>query len=429
MRNIKSLGLAAICIFSYSFLFLLRGIAIPQEEIPQHKPEKPEYQSSNNCKGCHPGIYKYWSNSMHANSISDPVFQVAYAKAITNYGVKIREFCLSCHSPTTAITKDFDLKNPVSKEGVTCDFCHTVTNVIEGKPKNSFEVQLGDTKFGPLDGVEPIGGLEFRYSALHKSAKLCAGCHELESENGVKILGTYSEWKDSPYARKGIQCQNCHMPELLDVPVVSPTVKPTSNMAHAHEFLGGHSQIRLEKAASVAMTTKREKNRILVDVYVTNEEAGHCLPTGLPTRKVVLTVSLKDKQGQVISSKEVVYEKVLSDKDGNNITAVECAMVEPVALKSDNRIKPKETRHEQLQFENIQEGIHYLVTANLRYKFEVAVLERNVMTVDMANSAKVVSEETNGGPGYEWAIPLGASFLIVIIFIAILVYGRARKVN
>lgn len=412
---------SALCLFP-----VLQSLSIAQESDSQHRPPSARYQSSNSCKGCHPGIYKYWTNSMHSHSISDPVFQMAYARAIVNYGVKVREFCLSCHSPTTNITKDYDLKDPISQEGITCDFCHTVTNVIEGKPKNSFEVQLGDTKFGPKPGIEPIGGMEFRYSALHKSAKLCAGCHELESDNGVKVLGTYTEWGSSIYAQRGIQCQNCHMPELFDVPAVAPNIRETSNMAHAHEFLGGHSQIRLEKAATLVTSAKRERDSILVDVYITNEEAGHCIPTGMPTRKVVLTVLIKDGQGQVISRQERIYEKVLLDKDGNEIKSAECVMKEATAVKSDNRIKPKETRLEQFTFANIKDGTSYIVEANLKYNFEVATLERNVMSVNMAGATKIINLEGNG-LNYELVIIIVITVLLVFAIFVVLL--RSKNVS
>lgn len=401
--------------------FVLLASGFSQGGDP-HKAEAGKYNSSNFCKTCHPGIHKYWSNSMHAYAVSDPAFQMGYARAIASYGVEIRQYCLSCHAPTTLITKDFDLKDPVTREGVTCDFCHTVSGVVEGKPRNTFEIQLGDTKFGPLQNIQPISGLEFKYSALHKSAKLCSGCHELEAPNGTKIIGTYSEWQESSYAKRGIQCQNCHMPELFDVPVVDPSVKKTSNMAHAHEFLGGHSQIRLEKAATMSVLTKRDKGVLHVDVFVTNAEAGHYLPTGLPTRKIVLVVALKNEEGKIVSSQERAYEKILIDSDRNIITETQCAMVAASGVKTDTRIKPGEVREEHFQFSGLDENQNYLVDANLQYKFEVATLERNVMTVNMVSSSKIIDNHGSSSMKY---IIIGACGAIVIVG-ALLFLARGR---
>ena len=408
------------------FLMLFQPSFLASEEVREHQPPAPRYQSAEYCRSCHPDIYKYWSQSMHAHSTSDPVFQTAFLRATSESGEKTREFCLSCHSPTTMITKDFDLKDDLSRQGVTCDFCHTVTDVIEGDHRNLFEFQLGDTKFGPLTNIQPIGNLAFRYSELHTSARLCSGCHELESVSGIKVLGTYSEWKESSYAKQGVQCQNCHMPELFNVPVVPAQIRSTANYAHAHEFLGGHSQIRLEKAASLSIVPRREGNRIFVDAFVTNEEAGHYLPTEMPTRKIVLEVSLKDEAGKTLNKRNAEYRRILADSEGKAILTAEHAMMQAARVLSDNRIKPKEVRHEVFSFANLLPLKPYLVTATLTYSFEIATPEPNMIRSEMANAVKLVPPV--GGFRYDPGIRL-----LVIIFLGlvliVLFWRIARKVR
>lgn len=403
--------------------------AFAQNDENPHNSKEAKYQSAFDCKACHPGIYDIWKKSLHADAVSDPVFQAAFVSAIAKYGPDTRAYCLSCHSPTTMITKDYDLNEPISREGVTCDFCHTITNVVEARPQKHFDIQIGNTKFGPLQGVDPIGGLEFRYSVLHQSSMLCSGCHELESIEGVKILGTYSEWKEGPYAARNIHCQNCHMPEQPGVPVVDDTIRKSSHNAHAHEFLGGHSQIRLEKSATVTVTTKSSGDSVVADVYVTNSEAGHYLPTGIPTRKLVLTVTLQDENGNVTGSFERFFEKILADKKGNEITETEVAMMEAAKILKDTRLKPKETWHEQFTFTGIQKSGAYVVNANLKYKFAVAVLERNVMSVEVANASRAVTNLGNQGVVIGQlivAIAIALVVLVTTIAIGAKIYGKKQ---
>lgn len=58
-----------------------------------------------------------------------------------------------------------------------------------------------------------------------------------------------------------------------------------------------------------------------VSVDVTNVEAGHFLPTGLPSRKVVLRVGLYDEKESKIMEKEIEYKRVLGDTQGRPIPA------------------------------------------------------------------------------------------------------------
>src|SRR3989338_992359 len=228
-------------------------------EVKNVKVEQQGFTSSSVCQNCHSEIFKSWSNSMHASSVSDSVFDASFLQAIKNKGEEARKYCLSCHSPTTRITGDYFLKSDISKEGVTCDFCHTINSVNLDKNHPEIESLPGVMIRGPLSDISsPAHNVQ--KSVLHLKSELCAGCHELKGENGVQILSTYSEWKESPYMKRDIQCQNCHMPELFGVSIVNSDVKATQNFAKDHAVLGGHSQIKLSKAASVSTKVKVEND-------------------------------------------------------------------------------------------------------------------------------------------------------------------------
>jgi len=352
------------------------------------KVEREGFTSSSVCKNCHSGIFKSWSNSMHAFSVSDPVFEASYLQAIKNKGEEARRFCLSCHSPTTRITGDYFLNSNISKEGVTCDFCHTVTSVDLDSNTPKIINQVGAIIRGPFSDVtSPAHNIE--RSDLHLKSELCAGCHELKGENGVPILSTYSEWKEGPYREQGIQCQNCHMPEMFNVPDVNPDVKVTRNFAKDHAVLGGHSQIKLSKAATISTKVKLENNKAVVEALVHNRESGHKIPTGTPARKIILEVALSDKGGKILSTQSRTYQKVMVDDSGNILTEGGDIFLKSDRVLSDNRIAPKEVRKEVFEFP-VPKGLSgFKVESTLKYEFQTPVISLQNMQVEIAKDVHV----------------------------------------
>ena len=376
------------------------------------KVKREGFTSSKICRNCHSEIYKSWSNSMHAASISDPVFEVSYLQAIKNKGENARKFCLSCHSPTTRITGDYFLKSDISKEGITCDFCHTITSVNLEKNLPEITNQVSSIIRGPFGNVaSPAHGIE--QSDLHTKSELCAGCHELKGENGVSILSTYSEWKESPYMKEGIQCQNCHMPELFNVPDVNPEVKVTKNFAKDHAVLGGHSQIKISKAATVSTQVKLKNSKVIVKTSVNNRESGHKIPTGTPARKIILEVSLADKNGKILATQSRTYQKVMVDDSGNILTESTDIFLKSARVLSDNRIAPKEVRKEQFEFPLPAGLIDFRVESTLKYVFQTPVISLQNMQVEMAKDVYV----NDKGGFAEERVPSNI-YVIIVAFVA-----------
>jgi len=75
--------------------------------------KKEGYSESQICGKCHTGIYKEWENSLHASSLSDPVFLGVFNEVERDK----KSFCLKCHVPTVRVTRNWDLAQPISKEG------------------------------------------------------------------------------------------------------------------------------------------------------------------------------------------------------------------------------------------------------------------------------------------------------------------------
>lgn len=202
------------------------------------------YGSAKTCGACHEDIYRMWSRSLHAMSLSDPIFEAAYLQVLRATDGKARQTCLRCHAPTTRATRDFALENPVSQEGVTCDFCHTITAVNMKHPTEPYTMVPGKAKAGPFRDVTSPGHQTFR-SRVHETSELCGACHQYVAPNGTALLSTYSEWKLSVYAMNGVQCQDCHMPTVKEATTVKAGVRVSADRVNKHDLQGGHSEEQL----------------------------------------------------------------------------------------------------------------------------------------------------------------------------------------
>lgn len=348
------------------------------------------FTPSSECGNCHTDIYREWKNSLHAQSVTDPVFKNAYNK-IKDENQKKK--CLNCHSPTVLLTKDYKIEEKITKEGVTCDFCHSV----KGMKDNSYIIEVGEYKYGPFKPVLKSFelGHKSKYSELHKKSEFCKGCHEYKNRYGIYVLDTYNEWKKSEYSEKGIQCQNCHMPIDPYAKVVNPDIYPSERFVTAHKFLGGRSQIRLKEAAEINLIYEKEGDNLVVSVYVTNKESGHMLPTGIPIKRLTLEVYLTDKQGKIIEKRTKIYQRVVVDINGKVIKDIDRIFTDAYKIVKDNRIPPGETIRESFTF-NIKEKGAYTLKAELRYEYRVPIFEPYVrkMVIDK-KEVKIHSEKEN----------------------------------
>ncbi|MBI2082151.1 MAG: hypothetical protein HYT76_01145 [Deltaproteobacteria bacterium] len=306
------------------------------------------FTSAKICGECHEAIYQGWKESMHANAVKDPIFYPIFLEASQRTAGKSDALCLSCHSPTTRITKKYDLDDPLNSEGITCDFCHSVKEVRLNEP-DPFVIEKDKKKWGPLKDIEsPFHGIGF---APHfEQSAFCAGCHEYKNEKGVPILETFSEWKGSQQAREGKDCQSCHMPPIQGLPV-PPRVKPVKEIyINSHEAVGGHSIEQVKKAVTVKIVEmKRSGEKIHGVVRLVNVGSGHKVPTGMPTRRLVLSLKVQ-AGGTSVYSEERVFQKILLNPKGEKITKDSDVFLDADKILQDNRLKPGETREEHFTF-------------------------------------------------------------------------------
>lgn len=318
------------------------------------------------CGDCHRAIHAGWKKSAHATAMESRLFQDALKLAESDFGAQSRRVCLSCHSPIAVQTGDLDLIKKVSWEGVTCDYCHSIQEVTEtgGNPKAQVEFTL--VKSGPSkDLSSPAHGT--RFSPVHTSSLACIVCHEYRNATGFAVLTTYSEWKNSSYGKNEQGCQWCHMGKVAG-DVVDPRVKRSSMSGiNLHEIPGSHSIQQLNKAIKADLITTREGDQVKVQVKVTNQGAGHYVPTGSPLRQLLMELRA-DAYGGRRFREQTKYSRVVSDRSGFVLDRESAVFIKAAQVVKDTRLAPNESRTEKFSFA-IPRGTQAEVEATFYYYY------------------------------------------------------------
>ncbi len=366
-------------------VFFLSSILVSNSSLSK----APSIAASKNCKECHEEIYNHWKNAMHSMSIEDPIFKASYMEAYFKTAGEAKFNCLRCHAPIAFLNNDYDLKKKITKEGVNCDFCHSIKEVNLDNKDNPFELEIGEIKRGPLSDVESPAH-KTKSSALFKSSELCAGCHEYTNRNGVKVLGTYSEWRASPYAEEGTHCQNCHMP-LIPGKIVKSEIKSSNRkQINLHAISASRSTEQLRKALKVEIREiNKEEGVVEVVVGVINVGSGHMVPTGIPSRKLILLVELKTPNEYF--SQQRIYQKIMLDETGKEVKKEYEFFLKAAQVSFDNRLRPRETRVERFAFA-MPKNKKITISARIEYLYKASVLRPTEIRVKMAEDIKSISK-------------------------------------
>ena len=305
-----------------------------------------------NCSSCHKAYYKEWINDKHSMSQSNPFFLSVYKQFKQDHPDQNGN-CALCHNPEAAIDNNFDIDLTKIKSkktnGISCDFCHKIESVDQNPLKKGVAglkivracKGLNDIRFGPLkDPVQPGNKEELKYNSLFKTSLSCAKCHD-GSNGNVQIYSTFTEWLNSPAAKKGVQCQSCHMAprsshviarskatkqstdatrneiassglspprndinSIVDNPDVKHKQRPYYEV-HSHSFLTENPHEFRKKYVNLTVKTPQRgvstgKKTLQIEVVVENNNFGHSFPTGSPMRNAILLVEAKDKNGNCL---------------------------------------------------------------------------------------------------------------------------------
>lgn len=312
------------------------------------------------CGQCHTEIYEQWSETILSQAYLDPFYRAEMEEAVEATDGALSAFCIKCHSPIGVMAGehlpvDGSNMSDVAVRGVSCDFCHTITG-LDGISNGNYLNTPGPIKRGPFDdSVSPAHGTA--YSILHTRSEICGICHDIyQPTTGVRLEATYFEWREGPYGKQGITCQDCHMTPGPGVTKPNPGKAaiqgPERGHIYTHHFVGGNALYgnfelaveRLRAAAQLAFEPPAELapgQTANLSVIVRNVGAGHYLPTSLTyIREMWLDVAVNDADGNQLAAKQVMYNTILENAEGIHDGSV--PSWEAVAIYSDYRIPPGE---------------------------------------------------------------------------------------
>lgn len=237
------------------------------------------------CGTCHEAQYSDWKGSRHSKAMGPGVTGQFHSPWLSKAGVLS---CTNCHAPLAEqspfliqsderIVKNSSFLPDLRPEGIACAGCHVRKHVRYGP-----RVRGGKAARLPHDGfveADNFGKSEF-----------CKPCHQFDESdnrvNGKLLENTYEEWKRSPYAEKGIQCADCHMP------------------GRKHLWQGIHNPEMVKEGLTIK-ASRKGSNIILA---ITNSGVGHKFPTYV-TPKVVIHGSVVNRKGEEIL--KTVQEKYI----------------------------------------------------------------------------------------------------------------------
>jgi hypothetical protein len=259
------------------------------------------------CAQCHIEQFNAWKGSLHAHAYSSGL-----VGQFPGMGHAAGNECLECHAPLaeqsysndTSMLKSVQLslqhgegfnadgllepesKLPLRHSGVSCAVCHV----------------RGWKRFGPPPKASGAVGVQntgshggFTATSAFEDSQFCASCHQFPQSaaiNGKPLENTVFEWQQSDFARRGISCQQCHMPD------------------RRHEFRGIHDSEMVRKGLDITLS-RREGGAVLA---MTSKWIGHAFPTYV-TPKVIILAEAENQDGNVIERWvwEIVREVEFSD--------------------------------------------------------------------------------------------------------------------
>lgn len=154
-----------------------------------------------------------------------------------------------------------------------------------------------------------------------------------------------------------------------------------------HEVPGGRSPAQLRRALDLSIAEVRTAGgETVVEVEVSNTAAGHKVPGGFPNRRLRLEVTISS--GGRTERQEQVYQRVVTDASGREVEEVARLFADVTAVRSDNRIAPREVRKERFVFAPAKRGA--VVEARLVYEVAPAWAGAEGRTIEVWRKKKEI---------------------------------------
>jgi hypothetical protein len=248
------------------------------------------------CGTCHPVQHGDWRTSVHAASMGPGIAGQLVEMEAAERGSTLE--CHLCHAPlaeqrplrrtAVGIAANPVFETALQHRGVVCASCHV----------------RGHQRFGPPRRAGSLASATARAKLPHRgvtrtpaflSSEFCRSCHQFNANgfalNGKLLQDTHAEWRASRFAREGVQCQDCHMPD------------------RRHLWRGIHDRDMVRSGVEITVTPERPTLSAGQDFTLTLEvrsaRVGHAFPTYV-TPRVVLRGELHDPSGPVAGSRREV---------------------------------------------------------------------------------------------------------------------------
>jgi hypothetical protein len=252
----------------------------PQGAPPVSWSKEERSLAPQSCGLCHTDKYEEWKTSKHARA-----FSPGLVGQLLTYNADQAASCMKCHAPlfeqgqAFATARAVDAGDRPDAQGLEayglaatgngCGGCHLRGWRFHGPPGRD----SGAT--GPGDPAAPHGGV-YRSPDFEKP-EFCGACHQFPQTfaiNGKPLENVVVEWRNSPYAAKGITCQKCHMPD------------------RRHVWRGIHDP----PTVAAGLTARFSAGRGAARFRLTNSGVGHAFPTYV-TPKVTMRAVALDTSG------------------------------------------------------------------------------------------------------------------------------------
>ena len=302
-----------------------------------------------------------WRATMMANAAKDPFWRAKVKHEVLQNPTledAIETLCVTCHAPNghfdamhnglTTYTIDDLILDPMGLDGVSCTSCHTMADEGLGITfSGDITYETNQSAYGQY--TSPFTNSMFNvtnftpyYGEHISSSEACGKCHSLITEtineageiteNSFVEQAIYHEWLNSTYAIDETTCIDCHMPTLDEGVILSP-MPPflTERTSFAkHDLVGGNvfmlnllknNSSDLDINASDAQFDEviektnymLQSNSLLLQIDmqgIENDTAlfevqlenlvGHKLPSGYPSRKVMVEFSAYTPSGDTL---------------------------------------------------------------------------------------------------------------------------------
>jgi hypothetical protein len=301
----------------------------------------------------------YWQASVRVQVIDYPHLQALIEDKCATCHTPMARFTASAAGQQGHLFDDGFLEenhehHTLAIDGVSCTLCHQIEEKDLGTPESfsgGFSIDTerppGERLIygpfpalpGPSSTMQNVSGYRPTQGPQTTRSELCASCHTLYTpyvDTEGQVAGNfpeqvpYLEWQHSEY-RDTHACQDCHMPPARgSVRIASTGGGPPRSPFAQHHFVGGnayvlallrefglemgvtaseeHFQRKIdqtlaqlqERTATLTIDEPQMSDGKLTMAVTVQNLAGHKVPSGFPSRRTWLHVTVKDANGGLI---------------------------------------------------------------------------------------------------------------------------------